>query len=227
GLLRLAQGRPLAEFAELQRALADHPADRVDRARLLPAFVELASAAGQLEAAQEATDELAALATLFGSDAPAATACWARGLVLRATGDPGAAVSPLREAVRRWYELDAPYEAARARTLLAEVYQSIADDDAAALELGAARATFERLGAEAAARHATELLRGHADTTTATFLFTDVCGSTSLIEKIGNGAGVRPIQWHDRTLRSLFEEHRGEEIDHAGDGFFVAFREPA
>ena len=227
GLLRLAQGSPRAGVSELTRALADHPEDRVERARLLPAFVELASAAGQLEAAQEATDELAALATLFGSDALAATACWASGLVLRATGDPGAAVSPLREAVRRWYELDAPYEAARARTLLAEVYQSIADDDAAALELEAALSTFERLGAEAAARHATELLRGHADTTTATFLFTDVCGSTSLIEAIGNVAWLDLIEWHDRTLRSLFEEHRGEEIDHAGDGFFVAFREPA
>jgi class 3 adenylate cyclase len=70
-------------------------------------------------------------------------------------------------------------------------------------------------------------LRGHADTTTATFLFTDVCGSTSLIEAIGNVAWLDLIEWHDRTLRSLFEEHRGEEIDHAGDGFFVAFREPA
>jgi class 3 adenylate cyclase len=31
------------------------------------------------------------------------------------------------------------------------------------------------------------------------------------------------IQWHDKSLRSLFASHGGQEIDHAGDGFFVAF----
>ena len=87
--------------------------------------------------------------------------------------------------------------------------------------------TFERLGAAGAARHATERLHGRADTTKATFLFTDVCGSTSLIEAIGNAAWVDLVEWHDRTLRSLFGEHGGEGIDHAGDGFFVAFHEPA
>lgn len=32
--------------------------------------------------------------------------------------------------------------------------------------------------------------------------------------------------WHDRTLRTLFAEYGGDEVDHAGDGFFVAFRNP-
>jgi class 3 adenylate cyclase len=145
-----------------------------------------------------------------------------------AEGDPASAVSPLREAVRRWHELDAPYEAARTRTHLAEAYRSIADEDAAALELKAAISIFERLGAEAAARRAAELLpRGRADATTGTFLFTDVCGSTSLIEAIGDEPWHDLVEWHDRTLRALFAEHGGEEIDHAGDGFFVAFPEPA
>jgi hypothetical protein len=145
-----------------------------------------------------------------------------------AEGDPASAVSPLRDAVRRWHELDAPYEAARARTRLAEAYLAIADEDAAVLELEAALSIFERLGAAAAARRVTELLRpGRADATTDTFLFTDVCGSTSLIEAIGDRPWLDLVEWHDRTLRALFAVHGGEEIDHAGDGFFVAFPEPS
>jgi len=34
------------------------------------------------------------------------------------------------------------------------------------------------------------------------------------------------LRWHDQTLRSLSAAHGGEEIHHAGDGFFVAFHEP-
>jgi class 3 adenylate cyclase len=227
-LLRLAEGRPGVGLGELDRALADVPAARIERARLLPAFVELAVAAGQVEAARDAAAELAALATLFGSDALTATARWASGVVLLAEGDSASAMSPLRDAVRRWHAIGAPYEAARARAALAEAYQANGESDAAVLELEAAVTIFERLGAAGAARRATELLRGgQAGSATGTFLFSDICGSTRLIEAIGDGAWLDLVEWHDRTLRGLFDEHRGEEIDHAGDGFFVAFREPA
>jgi class 3 adenylate cyclase len=227
-LLRLAQGKPRVGLGELQRALADYPDDRVERARLLPAFVELAAAAEQLEPARSGVEELDSLAKLFGSDALAAAACWAKGIVLVAERDHASAVTPLREAVRRWHELAAPYDAARARTLLAEAYEGVEDRDAATLELEAAFAIFERLGAAAEARRAAELLqRGRADATMSTFLFTDVCGSTSLVEAIGDHQWVDLVEWHNRTLRALFEQHGGEEIDHTGDGFFVVFREPA
>ena len=227
-LLRLAQGKPRVGLGELDRALADYPHDRVERARLLPALVELAIAAEQVETASAAAEELGGLATLFGSDALTAAASCARGIVLIAERDPASAVSPLRDAVRRWHALDAPYEAARAREVLAGAYRATGDDDAAVLELEAALSIFERLGAAAATRRAAELLRpGPADATTGTFLFTDVCGSTSLIEAIGDEPWHDIVEWHDRTLRALFDEHGGEEIDHAGDGFFVAFPEPA
>lgn len=58
---------------------------------------------------------------------------------------------------------------------------------------------------------------------TCCFMFTDVVGSTNLAEAIGDEAWADLISWHDVTLRQLFELHHGEEIDHAGDGFFVAF----
>ena len=227
-LLRLAEGKAGVGLSELTRALADVPDDRIERARLLPALVELSVAAEQRETARDAAVELDALATLYRSDALTATACWARGLVDLADGDPAAAVAPLREAVRRWHALEAPYEAARARTLLAEAYQATNEDESAAVELEAAHAIFERLGAVAGARRATELLRRErADAVTGTFLFSDICGSTNLIEAIGDTAWLDLVEWHDRTLRALFREHHGDEVDHAGDGFFVAFQDPA
>lgn len=57
-------------------------------------------------------------------------------------------------------------------------------------------------------------------------MFTDIVRSTSLVDAIGDDAWADVVHWHDQTLRSLFVEHGGEEIDHAGDGFFVAFADP-
>jgi DNA-binding NarL/FixJ family response regulator len=45
--------------------------------------------------------------------------------------------------------LDAPYEAARTRVLVGHACRAVGDQDTAALELDAARVTFERLGAAA------------------------------------------------------------------------------
>jgi adenylate cyclase len=59
-----------------------------------------------------------------------------------------------------------------------------------------------------------------------TFMFTDIHGSTALLEAIGDEAWHDLVRWHDDALRRLFESHGGEEVDHAGDGFFVAFPEP-
>ena len=56
-----------------------------------------------------------------------------------------------------------------------------------------------------------------------TFMFTDMVRSTSLLEAIGDDAWADLRTWHDATLRSLFADHGGAEVDHAGDGFFVVF----
>lgn len=58
-------------------------------------------------------------------------------------------------------------------------------------------------------------------------MFTDIVKSTKLLEAIGDESWEDLLRWHDQTLRSLFASHSGEEIDHAGDGFFVAFETPA
>ncbi len=59
-----------------------------------------------------------------------------------------------------------------------------------------------------------------------TFVFTDIVGSTALVEVIGDAAWTDLVTWHDRALREEFDAHGGEEVDHAGDGFLVAFERP-
>ena len=54
-------------------------------------------------------------------------------------------------------------------------------------------------------------------------MFTDIVTSTDLVGLIGDDAWGELLAWHDRELRSAFASHRGEEVHHTGDGFFVAF----
>jgi ATP/maltotriose-dependent transcriptional regulator MalT len=69
------------------------------------------------------------------------------GAVALAEGDAPAALASLRRAQRVWLELDAPYEVARTRALIAEACAALGDDEAGMLELESARELFERLGA--------------------------------------------------------------------------------
>src|SRR5213082_708136 len=55
-----------------------------------------------------------------------------------------------------------------------------------------------------------------------TFLFTDVEGSTRLLEGLGDGYGDA-LHEHRRRLRAAFAAHDGVEVDTQGDAFFVAF----
>jgi len=142
-LLRLAQGRTGAAEAAVRRTLGE-TGDRLARARLLPAATEILLAAGDAAAAGEAAGELAAIAETYGTPALRAAADHARGAVLLERGDAGAAVAALRAA---WRELEAPYEAARSRLLIGLACRALSDEDAAAMELDAARAALARLGA--------------------------------------------------------------------------------
>ena len=65
--------------------------------------------------------------------------------------------------------------------------------------------------------------RAPTDVKQRTFMFTDIVRSTELVGVIGDDAWHDLVDWHNRTLRSAFATYGGEEIDSAGDGFFVAF----
>jgi DNA-binding CsgD family transcriptional regulator len=145
-LLRLAQGRTDAAAAAIGRAVTE-TTDRLRRVKLLPAQVEIMLAAGEVQAARDAAAELIQIAGAYGTPALRATADHAWGAVLLADGDARAALVALRGAWQLWRELQAPYEAARARLLVGLACRQLGDQEAAAMELDAARTVFAQLGA--------------------------------------------------------------------------------
>jgi ATP/maltotriose-dependent transcriptional regulator MalT len=144
--LRLAQGKRDAALAAIRRTCAELT-NEIKRAALLPAEIEIALAAGEVEEARNACLELRELAAQYESAMLEAIVAHAEGAVALAEGDAPSALASLRRAQRIWLELDAPYEVARARELIAQACSALGDEEACALELEAARELYERLGA--------------------------------------------------------------------------------
>jgi ATP/maltotriose-dependent transcriptional regulator MalT len=144
--LRLMQGATDAAHAAIARALGEAEAPRT-RCALLPVAVEAALAAGDIDAARAAAEELGRYAASLGAPLLRAASAYAAALVRLAEGDARAAVAGAREACQTWHDLAAPYDAARARVLIGAACRALGDADSAELEFGGARRTFERLGA--------------------------------------------------------------------------------
>ena len=145
-LLRLSQGRADAASAVIVSALEEAGWNRLTRAWLLPAEVQVALLLGEQERAGAAAAELAETADLYESPLLRAAAASAAGRVQLAAGDPAAGAS-LRSAAQQWQDLDVPYEGATARLLLGHACRLSGDDEAARASLEAAETLFERLGA--------------------------------------------------------------------------------
>jgi ATP/maltotriose-dependent transcriptional regulator MalT len=144
--LRLAQGQADAAEAAVRRAVAES-ADPLRRAVLLPAYVEIMLAAGELDEARAACDELETVAQRYSSGLLDAIAAYERGAVELAAGDVPRALELLRRALDSWRTLEVPYEVGRTRLLIGEACRILDDTDACELELEAALADFVRLGA--------------------------------------------------------------------------------
>jgi DNA-binding CsgD family transcriptional regulator len=146
-LLRLAQGRTEAACVAIRR-LMSATSDRVRRAGLLPAHLEIMLASGDIQEARRARDQLRELAQALDPDVLRAVVAQADGAIALADGHPQGALDPLRHAFSLWERLQAPYEAARVRVLIGGACRALGDDEAAGLELAAAKSVFERLGAQ-------------------------------------------------------------------------------
>ena len=153
-LVRLAQGDAAAAAASIREALdrpsrvpsKELPPDTdLQRAPMLEAQVEIEIAAGDLERAGAAADELERVADRFQSRALVAGATLARGRVLLAQGHAAEAERSCSEAARLWNQIGAPYEAALARRVLAEALRAGGSEDQAVLELDAARTILDRI----------------------------------------------------------------------------------
>ncbi len=228
-LIRLAQGNVTAAAKAIDAAVAAETWDRWARARLLPAQAEIAIAAGKVKRARTAVDELMAIVLGYPSPALEAGCRVTQGRVLLAEGDPTTAASELRTGIKGWREVGAPYEVARARAVLSRALRAIDDDEGADYELGAAADEFRRLGApvdlaaaEREMREATDRRNG-PQTARMTFMFTDIVGSTSLAEVLGDDSWERLLRWHDDMLRQLVEAGGGAIVKTTGDGVFAAF----
>jgi class 3 adenylate cyclase len=227
-LLQLARGDKAGAAAAIRRAL-DAVRDRISRGRLLPAQVEIALAVGDVERAAAAAGELAELAKDFGRPLFVAEAATAAGRLALGRGQVAEATQQLLAAAREWTVVDAPFEGAQARLLLARAHAAEGDLAAARLEIGSAKATFERLGAPAAALEAGRLLDGLSQEHAAAvaghraYLFTDIVTSTNLVELIGDDAWSELVGWHDRVMRELFAQHGARDVETRGDGFFAIF----
>jgi DNA-binding CsgD family transcriptional regulator len=145
-LLRLGQGDAEAAAAAIRRVVGETTLP-MPRAGVLPVYVQIMLAVGDVEEARNASRELTAIAAASDSAMLRAIAAHAQGSVDLSEGDARAALVTLRSAWRVWEELDAPYEAARVRLLVGLACRALGDDDGAALELDAARGVFEELGA--------------------------------------------------------------------------------
>ena len=148
-LLRLAQGNRSGASAGIARALAEQEWNRLGRAKLLPAQVEIACAVGDLDVAKASAQELRETADQYGTTGLRAAALGAEGRVALAERDDAMACGVLRRALHEWQTLDLPYEVATARVLLARASRAAGDEEGASRSFDAAIALFERLGAVA------------------------------------------------------------------------------
>ncbi len=146
-LLRLAQRRVDVAAAVVRRALNEAqglPA----RSRMLPAYIEIMIAAGDVASARAGADELGQIAELLDAPYLHAMAASAAGAVVLAEGDAGSALPKLRAAGSAWRGLDAPYETACVRVLVGLACRTLGDPETATMELDGARMVFEQLGAK-------------------------------------------------------------------------------
>ena len=161
--LRLVQGRTDAAATAIRR-IAGTTVDRLKRLSLLPAYIEIMLAAGDIQDARNACRELEEIARTFDTGVPGAIAAHARGAVELAEGDAQAALGSLQLAVEVWQRIEAPYAAARVRVLIGLACRALGDEDGAGLEIDAARAVFERLGATPDLARIEPLIKGSRST---------------------------------------------------------------
>jgi DNA-binding CsgD family transcriptional regulator len=145
-LLRLSQGHPetAAVAIRLAARVTTEPWQRV---RLLPACVEILLASGEVPEAESACGELEALAREVDTEVLGALAAQARGAVELAAGNAETSLISLRRSAEVWHRIEAPYLVAGVRVLIGLAYRRLGDQEGGQIELDAARAIYEDLGA--------------------------------------------------------------------------------
>jgi DNA-binding CsgD family transcriptional regulator len=144
----MLMGRRLAS-AELSTSRASQTGfgRSLTRPRVLGPFVEIQLAAGNIDAAEAAAEELAERAGAMQSPVLYAQSRQSLGMVHLARGMADAAIAALREAWGAWQRQEMPYEAARVRVWMGTACRMLGNDAPARSHFEAARAVFARIGA--------------------------------------------------------------------------------
>ena len=153
----LARGRTTAAVTAIHRLLAE-AGGPVQRSRLLPAAVEILVAAQLLDQARRRSDELSEIASAFGISALWAMTAYAYAAVELASGETEDALGHGRESGRLWSDIGSPYEASRARVLVARALRELGDEDSATAELAVAGHGFADVGAAPGVQQVDKLL---------------------------------------------------------------------
>ncbi len=227
-LLLVARERTDAAAASIKGSLEEITWRKLARARLLPAQTEIAKLLDDLPTAEAAAAELEAIAEEFGTAAIRASAAHASGIAALLRDDP----------------IGGHHPSPRCAAALARDRRAVRSGDLH----GVARRSAEGVGRDRGGRRSNwrrpePRSNGSARRQTwpgrtlcsagpathpgsrevRTFMFTDIVGSTALVEAIGDEAWHDLLRWHDDALRRCFAASAGEEVHRTGDGFFVAF----
>ena len=144
-LLRLAEGKSEAARSMIERALLEAGRTALDRARLLPALVELRVACGDVAAAAEGASELEQISATYASPGFVAAAAVARGRVELVRGQAEQAMLHFRRACRIWSDINLRVDLAGTRLLLSRAYSALGNSDEAELEERAAQEALDRI----------------------------------------------------------------------------------
>jgi ATP/maltotriose-dependent transcriptional regulator MalT len=151
GVVELALGEgdsagALALAQRLERSTDEQR--RLSRVDVLLLLARAAAAAGELDAAARAAQELDDVARIVGTTGARAASARANGIVALAEGRIEDAKVRFEDAVDLYGHASAPYERAHSRLDLARTLRALGDHDAARVEAAEARAAFEELCAE-------------------------------------------------------------------------------
>jgi DNA-binding NarL/FixJ family response regulator len=120
--------------------------------------VDIMLAAGLVEDARRYASEFSTIAAAFHNPAVQAMAAYATASVALASGNGEEALGQARESTRVWNEIGSPYEAARARVLVARALRELGDEESATGEFAVARRTLADVGAAPAVDDVDRLL---------------------------------------------------------------------
>jgi class 3 adenylate cyclase len=104
--------------------------------------------------------------------------------------------------------------------------EATAPEDTAATGAGAgsdARPVPDDDAAPAGADPASAAPRGTPVGGTLTMLVTDICGSTEVVERLGDQRWIGVLQAHNALVREQLHRHHGTEVKAQGDGFLATF----